>query len=158
MLSRNMQEKLIRISMDEAEKAIARGDDPFGGVIADKEGNIIVRDGNRENTEMNRAAHAEMVLIREACKKLKTTDLSGYISVCNAESCPMCSSALILSGIDEFYFGMKMGHDCNPYLPMDMVTAKARQACTVVGGILEEECTEVVMRGWRLREKDRQKE
>lgn len=150
MLSKEIQEKLMRVCIEEAEKAIARGDDPFGGVIADKEGNIIVRDGNRENSELNPAAHAEMVLIREACKKLKTTDLSGYISVCNGESCPMCCSALVMAGIDEFYYGLSMRDGCNPYLTMKDVTAKAVQKCTVVGGILEDECYEQIMRGWKL--------
>jgi tRNA(Arg) A34 adenosine deaminase TadA len=38
MLNQEMQQKLMRIAMEEAELALARGDDPFGGVIADKEG------------------------------------------------------------------------------------------------------------------------
>ena len=154
MLTKEMQERLMRICMEEAEKAIARGDDPFGGVIADKEGNIIVRDGNRENTEMNRSAHAEMVLIREACKKLGKTDLSGYISVCNGESCPMCCCALVLSGIDEFYYGLSMRDGCNPYLTMQDVTSKAIQNCSVTGNILADECYEQIMRGWALRGKN----
>lgn len=153
MLPINLQEKLMKICIEEAELAIQRGDDPFGGVIADREGNILVRDGNRENSENNRAAHAEMVLIREACKKLGSNDLSGYISVCNGESCPMCCSALIMSGIDQFYYGMPMRDGCNPYLTMEDVTSKAVHQCSVVGGILEEECYEQVMRGWQLRGK-----
>ena len=149
MLTREKQEELIRICMEEAELAIQRGDDPFGGVIADKEGNVIVRNGNRENTEKNRAAHAEIVCIREACKVLGTNDLSGYISVCNGESCPMCCSALILSGIDEFYYGIGMCDDRhpNPYIPMTEIAAHAIQPCTVVGGILEDECLAQINRG-----------
>ncbi len=154
MLSREKQEELMRICIEEAELAIARGDDPFGGVIADKDGNIIVRNGNRENTEMNRSAHAEMVCIREACKKLGTTDLTGYISMCNGESCPMCCCALILSGIDEFYYGLPMRDGCNPYLTMADVTAKAVQSCTITGGILADECYEQIMRGWKARGKN----
>ena len=99
MLDKDCCEKLIRISIEEAASAIERGDEPFGGVICDAEGNVVVRGGNRENTEQNPTSHAEMVLIREACGKLGTKDLSGYICVCNAESCPMCTSALILAGI-----------------------------------------------------------
>ena len=153
MLSKEIQEKLMRVCMEETEKAIERGDDPFGGIIADRDGNIIVRNGNRENTEMNRAAHAEMVLIREACKTLGTTDLRGYISLCNGESCPMCCCALIMAGIDEFYYGLSMRDGCNPYLTMEDVTAKAIQPCTVIGGILYDECYEQIMRGWTLRGK-----
>jgi tRNA(Arg) A34 adenosine deaminase TadA len=49
MLSRELQEKLMRIALQEAALAVERGDYPFGGLIADKEGNVIVKDGNREN-------------------------------------------------------------------------------------------------------------
>ena len=41
MFSKELQEKLVRIAMEEAEKAIQRGDDPFGGLIVDREGNIV---------------------------------------------------------------------------------------------------------------------
>ncbi len=149
MLSKEKQVELMRVAMEQAEAAIARGDDPFGGVIADKDGNIIVADGNRENTEHNRAAHAEMVCIREACKKLGTNDLRGYISVCNGESCPMCACALMLSGIDEFYFGIGMCDERhpNPYITMEEVAKHSLQKCTIVGGILEDECLAQISRG-----------
>jgi tRNA(adenine34) deaminase len=150
MLTTERQEELMRIAMEEAEKAIRRGDDPFGGVIADKEGNIIVRDGNRENTEQNRAAHAEIVLVREACRVLGTTDLEGYILVCNGECCPMCASALLLSGIDEFYYGMHMRLDeCNPAIRLTEVAAHAKQQCVIIGGIFEDECRTQILRGWK---------
>lgn len=141
----------MRIALEEAEYAIARGDDPFGAVIADRQGNIVVRDGNRENTERNRAAHAEIVAIRGACHKLGANDLGGLISVCNGESCPMCMSALILAGVREFYYGMHMRANCDPYLRMTEVAVRARGSCLIEGGILESECTETVFRGWRLR-------
>lgn len=152
MLPKEKYEELVKIAMEEAEKAILRGDDPFGGVICDQEGNIIVRDGNRENTENNPTSHAEMVLIREACKVLGKKDLTGYISVCNAESCPMCASALVFAGIKEFYFGTHMEPFCNPYIRMTEVLAASRGPFTVVDGIFEEECTEIMNRGRRVRE------
>lgn len=151
MLKPEVYEKLIRIAIEEAELAIARGDDPFGGVIADAEGNIVVRGGNRENTEQNPTSHAEMVLIREACKKLGTKDLTGYISACNAESCPMCASALVFAGIKEFYFGTHMESFCNPYIRMQDVLDASRGSFTVVDGIFEEECTAVMNRGREVR-------
>ena len=149
MLDKDCYEKLIRISVEEAASAIERGDEPFGGAICDKDGNIIVRGGNRENTEQNPTSHAEMVLIREACRKLATKDLSGYISVCNAASCPMCTSALILAGIREFYYGTHMEPFCNPYIRMKDVLASSAGETILVDGILEEECAAVVREGRR---------
>ena len=151
MLSKELQEKLVRIAMEEAELAIERGDDPFGGCIVDAEGNIVVRGGNREYTEENPTSHAETVLIREACKKLGVHSLEGYISICNAESCPMCASALLMAGIKEFYYGTHMEDFCNPYLRMSDVAAAAAGDIVIVDGILDEECTEIVRRGRRIR-------
>lgn len=156
MFSKELQEKLVRIANEEAEKAILRGDDPFGGVIADSSGNIIVQGGNREFTEMNPTSHAETVLIREACKKLGVHSLAGYISVCNAESCPMCASALLMAGIKEFYYGTHMEDFCNPYLRMADVAAAADGDIVIVDGILDELCTETVRRGRRI-QKERNK-
>ena len=151
MFDKAKQEELVRIAMEEAEKAIQRGDDPFGGVIVDREGKILVREGNRENTENNPSSHAEMVAIREACRILGKKDLSGYISVCNAESCPMCMSALIMAGIREFYFGTSMESFCNPYLRMQEVADRAQEKVMLHPGILYDECTEQVQRGRRIR-------
>ena len=147
MLNKECYEKLIRVSIEEASYAIERGDEPFGGVICDREGNIIVRGGNRENTELNPSSHAEMILIREACRKLGTKDLSGYISVCNAESCPMCTSALILAGIREFYYGADMEPFCNPYIRMRDVLSHSSCETRLVDGILKEECAAVIREG-----------
>ncbi|GHU67103.1 hypothetical protein AGMMS49983_17790 [Clostridia bacterium] len=147
MLDQKRIEELIEISIEEAEKAIVRGDDPFGGVITDKEGNIIVRNGNRQNTEQNPSAHAEIVCIREACKKLQTNDLSGFISFCNAESCPMCASAMMMAGIRDFYFGTFMEDWYTPHVRMQTVADSMRSGIIVHGGILEEKTREVVDRG-----------
>ena len=147
MLDKHTYEYLIRIAIEEASFAIERGDEPFGGVIADAEGNIIVRDGNRENTELNPTHHAEMVLIREACKKLGTKDLSGCILVCNAEPCPMCASALVLSGIRHFCYGAEMEPFCNPYIRFNDILKQSVGKFTLVEGVLEEECRAVVQKG-----------
>ena len=149
MLDTSCYEKLIRIAIEEASSAIERGDEPFGGVICDSMGNIIVRDGNRENTEQNPTHHAEMVLIREACKKLGTKDLSGCIIVCNAEPCPMCASALVLSGIREFCYGADMESFCNPYIRCKDVLKESKGDLVLVDGILEKECRAIVQEGRR---------
>lgn len=140
MLTKQRQEELVRIAMEETALAIARGDEPFGGVLADAQGSILVREGNREVTEQDPTAHAEMALIRKACKKLGTNDLSGYVLVCNAESCSMCASALIKAGVREFYYGAEMEEFCDPFLRLTQVAAAAKQPIRLYGGILKEAC------------------
>ena len=62
--------------------------------------NIKIRLKNNDPT-----AHAEIVAIREACKKLNTYDLSEYKLYTSCEPCPMCLSAIIWSNIKKVYFG-----------------------------------------------------
>ena len=78
---------------------------PFGAVITDKGGNIIANGNNKVLKNNDPTAHAEIVAIREACKKLNTYDLSEYTLYSSCEPCPMCLSAIIWSNIKTVYFG-----------------------------------------------------
>lgn len=77
---------------------------PFGAVITDNEGNIIAKGNNMVLANNDPTAHAEITVIREACKKLGTYDLSGYTLYTSCEPCPMCLSAIIWSNIKEVYY------------------------------------------------------
>lgn len=100
-----MLERLLNIAIEEAELAIQRGDEPYGAVIADHDGNVIARCGNRENTNKNITHHAEMLVIQEACRVLNRKSLKGYILVTNYKPCCMCSSTILMCGIDHVYVG-----------------------------------------------------
>lgn len=78
---------------------------PFGAVIIDKKGNVVAMGNNKVLCEKDPTAHAEIVAIREACKKLDTYDLSDYILYTSCEPCPMCLSAIIWSNIKNIYYG-----------------------------------------------------
>ena len=76
---------------------------PFGAVIV--KDNEVIASGHNTVIESNDAtAHAEINVIREACKKLNTHDLSNCILYTSCEPCPMCLSAIIWSNIKEVYF------------------------------------------------------
>ena len=78
---------------------------PFGAVIVDKSGNIVSKGNNMVLKNNDPTAHAEITVIREACRKLKTYDLSEYILYTSCEPCPMCLSAIIWANIKEVYQG-----------------------------------------------------
>ena len=77
---------------------------PFGACVV-KDGKIIGRGMNRVIKNMDPTAHAEMVAIRNACKKLKSHDLSGCEIYTSCYPCPMCLSAIIWSNIKTVYYG-----------------------------------------------------
>ena len=76
---------------------------PFGAVIV-KDGKIVGYGNNKVLKEKDPTAHAEVMAIRDACKKLNTHDLKGCVIYTTSEPCPMCLSAIIWSNIKEIYF------------------------------------------------------
>ena len=78
---------------------------PFGAAIVDANGEIVVVSSNSVLRDNDPTAHAEVNAIREACKKLGTYDLSGYVLYATGHPCPMCMSAIIWANIKKVYFG-----------------------------------------------------
>ena len=95
----------MKIAKEMAEKGSSTNEGgPFGAVITDKEGNIIATGNNQVLLNNDPTAHAEVTAIRNACKKLNTYDLSGYVLYTSCEPCPMCLSAIIWSNIKDIYY------------------------------------------------------
>ena len=100
MNSNFFMQKAIELSI----KNIHNNGGPFGCVIV--KNNKIISEGVNGVTQSNDpTAHAEIVAIRNACKKLNTFDLSGCELYTSCEPCPMCLSAIYWSHIDLVYYG-----------------------------------------------------
>lgn len=76
---------------------------PFGSTIV-RNGEVVVAVSNTMIKDTDPSAHAELVAIREACKKLGTFDLSDCEIYATCEPCPMCVSVIIWSGIKKVYY------------------------------------------------------
>ena len=77
---------------------------PFGAVIV-KDKEVVAIASNSVLRDNDPTAHAEVNVIREACKKLNTYDLSGCIIYTTGYPCPMCLSAIMWANIKEIYYG-----------------------------------------------------
>lgn len=98
--------KFMQIAKENADKGILNNEGgPFGAVIVDENNNIISNGNNQVLNQKDPTAHAEIVAIREACKKLNTYDLSNCILYTSCEPCPMCLSAIIWANIKKVYYG-----------------------------------------------------
>lgn len=111
-----MDKKLVVKAMDEAIMSAYRGvfmeqGGPFGAAIIDAKGNTVVVVHNRVLEDFDPTAHAEVTAIREACKKLKTLDLSGHTMIATGYPCPMCMAAIIWANIEKVYYGAP-AEDC----------------------------------------------
>lgn len=77
---------------------------PFGSVIV-KNGKIVGRGHNEVLKNNDCTCHGEMMAIRNACKNLKTFDLSGCDIYTTSAPCPMCQGAIQWSNIENIYVG-----------------------------------------------------
>lgn len=91
--------KAIRL----AEKSVIKGGGPFGALIVN-DGKIVAQAHNSVTLLNDPTAHAEVIAIRKACKKLKTFDLSGCVIYTSCEPCPMCLSAIYWAHIDKICY------------------------------------------------------
>lgn len=112
----------MRLAKEQAEYGLAHHEGgPFGAVITDKEGNIISVSNNQVLKNNDPTAHAEIQAIREACKKLRTYDLSNCILYTSCEPCPMCLSAIIWANISKIYYGCDKKDAANIGFRDDMI-------------------------------------
>jgi tRNA(Arg) A34 adenosine deaminase TadA len=101
----NENEKFMNEAISIAQKGMQTNEGgPFGCVIV-KEGKIIGRGNNKVTSSNDPTAHAEIIAIREACKKLNDFQLEGCIIYTSCEPCPMCLGAIYWARPDKVYFG-----------------------------------------------------
>lgn len=99
-------------AFEEAEAAFARGEVPVGAAITAPDGRVIARAGNHTRAGNDPTAHAEMLVIREACQIVKSERLTGHDLHVTLEPCPMCAAAISAARIGRLYYGAgdeKMG-------------------------------------------------
>ena len=98
------KEDIMREAISLADNNVRNGGGPFGAVIV-KDGKVVATGVNRVTANNDPTAHAEVSAIRNACKKLKTFDLSGCEIYSSCEPCPMCLGAIYWSRIKKIYYG-----------------------------------------------------
>lgn len=138
--NKKKKEDLMRIVMQEVEKATKDGNSPFGAILIDENGNIIETAHNTAKSDCNPVLHAEINLITKACKKLNSRDLSKYYIMSNAWSCSMCMSACIKAKIQNFIYGAPSESDMNPNVTIFDIKERATNELNIETGILEDEC------------------
>lgn len=134
------KKNLISLAIQEAQKAAEEGNYSFGTVITDLEGNVIAAAHNTQNTDRDLTAHAEINLIRQLAKSHKPEEFSQFYLISNAESCSMCFSAAIKTGIVHYIFGAPSEPHMEPFLTVADVVKYCRTKLDITYGILEKEC------------------
>jgi guanine deaminase len=91
----------IRLSI---EKSQSGEGGPFGAVVV-RDGQIVGRGWNRVTSSNDPTAHAEIVAIRDACRRLETFSLAGCEIYSSCEPCPMCLAAIYWARLERVYYG-----------------------------------------------------
>jgi tRNA(Arg) A34 adenosine deaminase TadA len=160
-MNRN-DEVLLRRAFSVAAKARELGDHPFGSILADADGNVLLEQGNGYSSEGgDRTAHAERLLASRAARAYDAAFLASCTLYTSAEPCAMCSGAIYWAGIGRVVFGqtekdlkMQTGdHEENPTLdlPCHIVFEAGQRSTAIVGPLLAEEAAKLQDDFWKNR-------
>ena len=140
-------ERFIRLAIDEADKGGAEGNSAVGSIIV--ENNTVIGVGrNLVGASNDPTAHAETVALRETAAALGRSDFSGCALYTTFQPCPMCSGAIMVSGISTVVMGARPNPGESQYGDFSVENLFQESGwgskIEVVSGILTEEC-------WKIR-------
>ncbi|MDD3303350.1 MAG: nucleoside deaminase [Clostridia bacterium] len=144
--------KFMQEAVKEAKKAYKKLEVPVGAVLV-KDGVIIARGHNLRETKNNSLAHAELICINKACKKMGSWRLEDAEMYITLEPCAMCAGAIVQSRIKTIYIGAKDSKNGCVNSVCNLLEEKTT-ATTNFEYLLEDECSNLLSRFFReLREK-----
>jgi len=139
-------------ALAEARSAALRGEVPIGAVIVAADGAVLSACGNRCEAERDPTAHAELLAIREAARRLGAPRLAECDLYVTLEPCPMCAQAISFARLRRLYFGASDpkggGVEHGPRI-FDRSTCHHRPE--IYGGISEREAGELLRAFFRER-------
>lgn len=94
----------MSLALEEARAAAARGEVPVGAVVVQGD-QVLAQAGNRTRELADPTAHAEMLVIRDACRVLGSERLVGCDLYVTLEPCPMCAAAISAARVGRLYYG-----------------------------------------------------
>ena len=100
-------EKFIDLAFEEALKALKNNEVPIGAVIVNKEKIVVGKGHNQTETFKDSTAHAEILALKSASKKINDWRLDDHIIFSTIEPCEMCMGAIVEARIKEVYYGSK---------------------------------------------------
>lgn len=143
---------MMDLALEEARAAADRGEVPVGAVVSDRAGRVLARAGNRVEELGDASAHAEVLALREAARRLGDKRLLSCTLTVTLEPCPMCAAAASLFRVGRVVFGAydpKSGgveHGARVFHH-----PQCHHAPEVVGGVREGDCAALLRDFFRER-------
>jgi tRNA(Arg) A34 adenosine deaminase TadA len=143
--------RFMRAAIEVAQRARDKGNHPFGALLVDKEGNVLLEAENTVVSDRDSTGHAETNLMRQATRRFDRDFLAECTIYTSTEPCPMCAGAIFWGNVRRVVYGLseerlyEMAGDSVEvlYLPCREVFGRGRKPVTVVGPVLEEEAKRV---------------
>ncbi len=149
----------LRRSFEVARHAMQSGNHPFGALLVDSSGNVLIEAENGYMPAHDGTAHAERLLATRACTTLDADTLRDATIYSSAEPCAMCAGAIYWAGIGRLVYGLSEhrlraltgNHPENPTLnlPCREVFASGQRPTEIVGPLLEDEAAALHEGVWR---------
>jgi tRNA(adenine34) deaminase len=143
----------MNYAFKEAEKAFDKEEIPIGCVII-FQNTIIAKAHNQVETLKDPTAHAEIIAITAASEYLLSKQLAGCSMYVTLEPCAMCAGAIVLSKIENLFFGaydLKSGA-CGSVLNITN-NKSLNHKCNVFGGVLDLKCKEILKSFFEVKRK-----
>jgi len=142
----------MEAALRQAGAAAAEGEVPVGAVIA-KSGKVIARGGNRPIRSGDPTAHAEVVAIRAAAKKLGNYRLTGCEMFVTVEPCAMCLGAILQARVKRLVYGAADPKAGAVKSIVRFPIHKTNHRLEIRGGVMADECVAVLREFFRERRK-----
>jgi tRNA(adenine34) deaminase len=142
-MQEDLHTQMMRKALLLAKKAARKDEVPVGALIV-REGKIIARAYNQREIKKSPTAHAELLAIQKAAKKLGGWRLTGCTLYVTLEPCPMCAGAIVNARIQTVVFGApdpKAGALGSVY---DLAQGKLNHTPKVISGVLQKECGDIL--------------
>ena len=140
----SLDEKYMKEAIRQAKKAYAIGEVPIGCVIV-YEDKIVGRGYNRRTVDKNTLAHAELIAIRKASKKLGDWRLEGCTMYVTLEPCQMCSGAIVQSRMTRVVVGcMNPKAGCAGSVLNLLQMEEFNHQAELTTGVLGDECSQMM--------------
>jgi tRNA(adenine34) deaminase len=142
----------MRLALREAARAGRSGEVPVGAVLVGAGGEVLARAHNRPVAASDPTAHAEVVALRRAARRLGNYRLPGTTLYVTVEPCAMCAGALVHARVARVVYGApdpKGGAARTLYRLLD--DPRLNHRAEVVGGVLEGECRDIMKEFFRER-------
>lgn len=133
----------MHAALEQAKLAYQIGEVPVGAVVV-KDGEIVGTGYNRRETDKNAVAHAELLAIDDACKRLggwRLWECELYVTL---EPCPMCAGAIINSRIKRLIYGASDKKAGSVESVVRMFDLPYNHKPPYAAGVLEEECSQIL--------------